>query len=128
MLMAKVCLDIDAKKTGIAHWTYDDVKTKLWAISPLREMWGIGSQTEIKLNALGIHSIGDLANYSRKDLEKRLGVMGSQLWYHSWGGDYSQVGTSVTPGSHGIGQGQTLYAIIMRLMRLRHLSLKCVKT
>lgn len=108
MLMAKVCLDVEAKKTGIAHWTYDDVKTKLWAISPLREMWGIGSQTEIKLNGLGIYTIGDLARYSRNDLEKRLGVMGNQLWYHAWGVDYSEVGASVTPKSHGIGQGQTL--------------------
>ena len=31
MLMAKLCLDLDAKNKGIAEWTYEDIPTKLMA-------------------------------------------------------------------------------------------------
>ncbi|PMU53956.1 UV damage repair protein UvrX, partial [Pseudomonas sp. GP01-A3] len=42
MLMSKLCLDLEGKKKGIAEWTYEDVEKKLWEVSPLSEMWGIG--------------------------------------------------------------------------------------
>lgn len=47
LLLAKVALDIESKHSPdfIAKWTYEDVKTKLWNITPLDEMWGIGSKT-----------------------------------------------------------------------------------
>src|SRR5690625_2037058 len=35
MLMAKLCLDLEAKQTGIARWTYADVAEKLWPVKPL---------------------------------------------------------------------------------------------
>lgn len=46
MLMAKLCLDLEAKKAegGISRWTYEDIPDKLWPISPLRDMWGLGSE------------------------------------------------------------------------------------
>ena len=48
MLMAKVAMDIEAKKhkNGIAKWTYDDIPKKLWPITPLSKMWGIGKNME----------------------------------------------------------------------------------
>lgn len=79
MLMAKLCLDLEAKKLGIAEWTYDDVPEKLWPVSPLREMWGIGSRVERTLNSMGIFTVGQLARYDLKSLEKKFGVMGNQL-------------------------------------------------
>lgn len=56
LMMAKVAMDIDAKhvKNNIAKWTYDDVKTKLWEITPISKMWGIGSRMESNLNKLGL--------------------------------------------------------------------------
>lgn len=54
MLMSKLALDIEAKKTGFARWTYEDVPNKLWPVSPLREMWGIGPRMEKNLNGMGI--------------------------------------------------------------------------
>lgn len=93
MLLAKVALDIEAKKskTGIAKWTYQDVETKLWPIAPLSKMWGIGQRLENQLNDMGIFTIGDLANYDLSILEKRFGIMGNQLYYHAWGIDLSTV-------------------------------------
>ncbi|MDF2556874.1 MAG: damage repair protein UvrX [Bacillales bacterium] len=111
MLLSKIALDVDAKKTTgtkVARWTYEDVPQKLWPISPLREMWGIGGQMQNHLNGLGIYSVGDLANYDLKKLEKKFGVMGKQLYYHAWGIDFSEIGGTVQPRSHSIGNGQML--------------------
>ena len=50
--LAKVALDIYAKKekSGIATLSNNEIKEKLWPITPLSKMWGIGSHMEIRLN------------------------------------------------------------------------------
>lgn len=93
LLLAKVSMDIEAKhnQDNIAKWTYDDIPTKLWTITPLSDMWGIGSRMESHLNDLGIRRIKDLANYSKDKLKKQFGVMGEELWYHANGIDLSRI-------------------------------------
>ncbi|MFG3613373.1 Y-family DNA polymerase [Rummeliibacillus stabekisii] len=111
MLLAKIALDLEAKKTkvGFAKWNYEDVKEKLWPLSPLSEMWGIGRQTERSLNHMGIFSVGDLANANLKQLESRFGIMGNQLYYHAWGIDLSKVGEApLIEGQVSYGKGQML--------------------
>ncbi|MDE5889069.1 MAG: type VI secretion protein ImpB, partial [Bacilli bacterium] len=78
ILLAKIAMDVEAKKykNGIAKWTYDDVRNKLWKITPLSKMWGIGSRMERRLNKLGIVSVGDLACYDKYKLKDMFGVMG----------------------------------------------------
>lgn len=77
--MAKLALDIEAKKTGFAKWTYNDVPEKLWPIMPLFARWGIGSCTERTLNQMGIYSVYDLVHADLALLEKRFGVLGNQV-------------------------------------------------
>ncbi|KGX85994.1 UV-damage repair protein uvrX [Pontibacillus litoralis JSM 072002] len=108
MLLAKLCLDLEAKKKGIATWTYADVPTKLWPVAPLREMWGIGSQLEKRLNRLGITNVGQLAQFSLKQLEKLFGVMGNQLYYHANGVDLSELGAPIMQGQISFGKSQIL--------------------
>ena len=108
MLLAKLCLDLEAKKKGIATWTYEDVKTKLWPISPLSKMWGIGRRVEKTLNSMGIFTVGHLANHNLKLLEKKFGVMGNQLYYHAWGVDLSEVGAPMMQGQISFSKGQIL--------------------
>ncbi|MGE6514028.1 DNA polymerase thumb domain-containing protein [Lysinibacillus sphaericus] len=109
MLIAKLALDLDAKKTGFARWTYEDIPKKLWPVRPLSEMWGIGKQMEANLNAMGIQTVGGLANTDLKELEKRFGVMGNQLYYHAWGIDLSTLGEPlITNGALSFGKGQML--------------------
>jgi len=95
MLLAKLCLDLEAKKVGIAQWTYDDVPTKLWPVSPLSRMWGIGSRLQKRLNEMGIYTVGELAHFSLERLEKAFGIMGNQLFYHAHGIDLSSMGDSL---------------------------------
>lgn len=83
MLLSKLALDLEAKKTGFAKWSYEDVPLKLWPVAPLSEMWGIGSRTEKTLNNMGIFSVGDLAHTSLARLEKKFGVIGNQLYHHA---------------------------------------------
>ncbi|WP_061567787.1 Y-family DNA polymerase [Caldibacillus debilis] len=108
MLMAKLALDLEAKKTGIALWTYEDVPKKLWPITPLREMWGIGSRLERRLNSLGIFSVGQLAHYDLKKLEEKFGIIGNQLYYHAWGVDLSEIGAPIMDGQISFGRSQIL--------------------
>ena len=109
MLMAKLCLDLDAKYKGIAEWTYEDIPTKLWPISPLRNMWGIGGRTEKTLNSMGIFNVGQLAHYPLELLEKKFGIMGNQLYHHAWGMDLSELGVApLKAGQISFGKSQIL--------------------
>lgn len=109
MLLSKLALDLEAKKTGIAEWTYEDVPEKLWPVSPLREVWGIGTRTEATLNAMGIFTVRDLAHTPLEQLEAKFGVMGNQLYHHAWGIDLSEVGAPIMEGQISYGKGQILF-------------------
>lgn len=107
-LLSKVCLDNEAKNTGIACWDYCDVPKKLWPL-PTKKCWGIGKAMARNLRALGIETLGDLAHFPLDILERRFGIIGNQLYYHAWGIDLSPMEGNLdyfTPKS--IGKGITL--------------------
>ncbi|MFS0781066.1 DNA polymerase thumb domain-containing protein [Bacillus sp. 1P06AnD] len=124
MLMSKLCLDLDAKKKGIAEWTYEDIPEKLWPLSPLREMWGIGSRVEKTLNGMGIFSVEQLANYPLELLEKKFGVMGNQLYHHAWGVDLSEMGPPCMEGQISFGKSQILLRDYKKEQEIKHVILE----
>ncbi|MBO0423364.1 Y-family DNA polymerase [Enterococcus plantarum] len=93
-LLAKLALDNGAKhsKDLIAEWRYEDVQEKVWGISPMTEFCGIGHRTVKRLNWLGIRSIREIAEADPYRLKREFGVMGLQLFAHSWGIDRSFLG------------------------------------
>jgi DNA polymerase V len=93
-LLAKLALDNAAKhsKNFIAVWRYEDVQEKVWSISPITDFCGIGKRMATRLLCLGITSIFDLAHANPYWLKDRLGVIGVQLYAHSWGIDRSFLG------------------------------------
>ena len=111
MLMAKVALDTDAKKRApyIAHWTKKDIKEKLWKITPLTKMWGISFGYEAKLNAMGIETVGQLANADKNLLKAKFGVMGEQLWEHANGIDNTDLRDKYIPQDTSFSLGQVLW-------------------
>lgn len=112
LLLAKVAMDTEAKKykNGIAKWTYDDVEKKLWSITPLSKMWGIGPRMEKKLNILNIYTIGELAHYDKNILKDKFGVMGQELWNHANGIDLSKISDfKVTPKDKSYSHSQVLF-------------------
>src|SRR5690625_3772761 len=113
MLLAKLAMDIDSKtsSTNIAVWSYKDVENKLWNVSPLSRMWGIGSKMERKLNLLGIYNVGDITKYDKNILENKFGVLGLELWYHSNGIDMSvlQEKDKLRKNNKSFGSSQVLF-------------------
>ena len=93
MLLAKIAMDIEAKHNSdfIACWDYNDVESKLWKITPLSDMWGIGKRMEKRLNLLGLYKIGDIANYNKLLLKEKFGIIGEELWFHANGIDNSKI-------------------------------------
>ena len=111
-LLAKIAMDTEAKKykNGIAKWTEDDIKNKLWKITPLSKMWSIGPRMEKRLNAMGIYSVGDLALTNKNILKSKFGIMGEELWLHANGIDNSVIAKlDKTPKDKSYSNSQVLF-------------------
>ena len=109
--LAKVALDIYAKhaKDGISTMHVSDVKTKLWPITDLTSIWGIGPRTAVKLQKIGINSMGELANSNKDFIHEIFGVMGDQLINHANGIDESDIHEKYVPESTSLSLGQVLF-------------------
>lgn len=111
MLMAKLALDLDGKKRPpyIAIWTKEDIKKKLWPITPLSKMWGISRNYEKRLNAMGIYNVGQLANTPEEVLKEKFGIMGEQLHEHANGIDNTNIREKYIPKENSFSLGQVLH-------------------
>ena len=107
MFLAKVAMDTEGKEKGLVEWSYEDVPQKLWPL-PLEKCWGIGSRLTRRFNRIGIKTVGQLAKLPLSFLERRFGIMGSQLYYHAWGVDLSEVEGKYNPQPQSLGRGITL--------------------
>ena len=113
ILLAKIAMDIEAKhvQNNIAKWTYDDVKTKLWSITPLSKMWSIGPRMELNLNKLGLYTVGDIAKYDKNKLKDKYGIIGLELWEHANGIDNARISdfNNYIPKENSISHSQILF-------------------
>ncbi|HOU12041.1 MAG TPA: DNA polymerase IV [Anaerolineae bacterium] len=104
---------------------------------PIGELWGIGPKTAASLEALGIHTIGDLARWPEADLIHRFGKSGADLAQRARGIDDRPVVTEYeakslsreTTFAHDITDGTTLRRTLLHLTesvgdRLRHAQLQ----
>lgn len=109
-LLAKLALDNEAKKRPpwIAKWTYERVPETVWKIQPLTAFWGISRGYGEKLKRMGIYTIEGLAHANPVWLQKTLGVMGLQLYYHAWGLDASIISQKEQSKSKSYSKNQIL--------------------
>ncbi|TCL37345.1 DNA polymerase V [Anaerospora hongkongensis] len=109
-LLAKLALDNEAKKRPpwIAKWTYEMVPETVWKIQPLTAFWGISRGYDQKLKRMGIYTIEALAHANPLLLQKTLGVIGLQLYYHAWGLDASIISQKERPKSKSYSKNQIL--------------------
>ena len=109
--LAKVALDIYAKtaKNGIAKLYSNEIKEKLWPITPLHKVWSIGTRTEAKLNKMNIFTVKDIATSSVDYLKSKFGVMGEQLWRHANGIDEADIHENYEPKERSFTLGQVLF-------------------
>lgn len=110
-LLAKLALDLESKEDSrmIAEWRYKMVEQKLWPITDLTSVWGIGRKKATRLNRLGIFSMDDLAHANYYQLKDHFGILGTQLFASAWGIDRSFLGQNYTPKSKSIGNSQILH-------------------
>ena len=108
--LAKVALDVFAKKAkdGIGELHIEEVKEKLWPITPLNKIWGIGPRLEARLNRLGVHTMGELAQMDRELMKAKFGIMGEQLLDQANGIDESDIHEIYEPKEKSLSFGQTL--------------------
>lgn len=109
--LAKVALDIYAKtaKNGIARLSSNEIKEKLWPITPLHKVWSIGVRTEAKLNAMNIFTVKDIATSNLDFLKSKFGIMGEQLWRHANGIDEADIHEKYEPKERSFTLGQVLF-------------------
>jgi len=97
-LLAKMASELN-KPNGISILYEEDVESKIWPLS-CRKINGIGPKAEAKLQAQGIHTIGDLAAKEREWLMQHFGKSyGAWLFDASHGVDERPVVTESEPVS-----------------------------
>jgi len=64
------------------------------ALLPTDALWGVGAKTAEKLSEFGLHTIGDIAAYPLRELERRFGQIGGDLHRRAQGIDTSPVHVS----------------------------------
>jgi DNA polymerase-4 len=97
-LLAKIASELD-KPRGITIIRPTDVATRIWPL-PCRRINGIGPRAEARLEALGLHTIGQLAACERGWLVEEFGArQGGWLHEVAWGRDDRDLVTDSEPVS-----------------------------
>ena len=78
-LLAKIASELD-KPDGLTMLTVDDIPLRIWPLAA-RKINGIGPKTAERLDALGVHTVGDLARADLGWLVEHFGVSRG-AWMH----------------------------------------------
>ncbi|MBR5661877.1 MAG: DNA methylase [Bacteroidales bacterium] len=122
LYLAKVAMDIVAKHTepdkdGVRIASLDEISYRrlLWDHTPLRDFWRVGHGISARLEAAGIHTMGELARHSLDPawetfLYKTFGVNAELLIDHAWGYEPCTMAhiKAFRPSSNSVGSGQVL--------------------
>lgn len=84
--LAKIASDFE-KPNKIHTLFKSEIKEKLWPLD-IRDMFLLGPQSAKKLKAIGINTIGKLANTDVNILIKHLKSHGEELYNYAWGIDF----------------------------------------
>lgn len=104
--LAKMASDMK-KPLGITILRKRDVPHILWPL-PVVEMHGVGEKTAIKLAAIHIHTIGDLAKANDMQLRASLGIRGLKLKERANGEDIRPVDPEAAAENKSVGNSVTL--------------------
>ena len=121
-LLAKIASEIK-KPMGITELWVTDIQTKLWPLK-VTDLYGIGKQTGIRLNNIGIQTIGDLANYNPKTLNQMLGKQGIELQRLANGIEDSPVTPHISGEMKSIGRSTTLAEDVVNIEDVRNIFLE----
>jgi len=88
-MVAKIASDLE-KPRGIVVVEPEEVEAFLRPL-PVGRLWGVGAKTRAALEALGVRTIGDLADLPEDELSRRFGKHGGHLWKLAHGIDDREV-------------------------------------
>lgn len=120
--LAKMASEIK-KPRGITELWESDVKTILWPLK-VREMYGVGKQSEKKLNNMGIYTIGDIAAKDKRVLIREFGKYGEEIHMLANGHDPSEVDPRSYAESKSISRSTTLPEDITNIEYLKDILLE----
>lgn len=121
LYLAKVAMDIVAKKMkpdehGVRIAELDEMSYRqiLWEHQPLTDFWRVGHGYSKKLNAYGMHTMGDIALASINDedmLYRLFGINAELLIDHAWGHEPCKISDikAYRPSSRSLNSGQVLH-------------------
>jgi DNA polymerase-4 len=98
-LVAKIACTL-AKPDGLTVVDAKEVRTLLNPL-PIRRLWGVGPVLGKRLEALGIRTFADLANYDSMELAHELGERAGELQALARGEDTREVEADRAPKSYG---------------------------
>jgi DNA polymerase-4 len=126
-LVAKVASE-QAKPRGLV-WVVPGSEARFLAPLPVRKIPGIGEVTERALRALGLETVGQLADLPQEKLEKIFGQWGTALYRKARGGDSYEFVIDAEPKSishnHTFGEDTNDTEVLVAM--LSHLSQKACK-
>ena len=126
-LVAKVASE-QAKPRGLV-WVVPGSEARFLAPLPVRKIPGIGEVTERALRALGLETVGQLADTPQAKLEKIFGQWGTALYRKARGGDSYEFVIDAEPKSishnHTFGEDTNDTEVLVSM--LSHLSQKACK-
>jgi DNA polymerase-4 len=126
-LVAKVASE-QAKPRGLV-WVVPGSEARFLAPLPVRKIPGIGEVTERALRALGLETVGQLADVPQEKLEKIFGQWGTALYRKARGGDSYEFVIDAEPKSishnHTFGEDTNDTEVLVSM--LSHLSQKACK-
>ena len=121
LYLAKVAMDIVAKRMkpdahGVRIAELDEISYRkiLWDHRPLTDFWRVGRGYSAKLEANGMHTMGDIAMMSlcEEDMLFRLfGINAELLIDHAWGEESCTMADikAYKPSTHSLNSGQVLH-------------------
>jgi DNA polymerase IV len=126
-LVAKVASD-QAKPRGLV-WVAPGSEARFLTPLPVRNVPGIGEVTERALRALGLETVGQLAEVPQEKLEKIFGQWGTALYRKARGGDSYEFVIDAEPKSisHNHTFGEDTDETEALVAMLSHLSQKACK-
>jgi DNA polymerase-4 len=103
-ILAKMASDL--KKPNLVHTLFPDEIEKMWRL-PVGDLFFVGPATRRKLHALGIHTIGELANTDLDILRSHFKKHGEVIYSFANGIDVSVVEEEAPPNK-GYGNSTTI--------------------
>lgn len=120
MYLCKIAMDVEAKhipadSDGVRICELDEMsyREKLWDHRPLTDFWRVGKGISNRLERMGIHTMGDIAEVSLRNedlLYKEFGVNAELLIDHAWGWEPCRISDikSYVPENSSLSSGQVL--------------------